>query len=142
MIALLDANVLIALFDAAHLHHDKAHQWLSNQRSHGWASCPLTQNACIRIISQPAYPGRLAIADIARRLQHATSAPNHHFWPDDVSLCDPQRFAHDRILTPKHLTDLYLLALAAEHGGRLITFDRNIPIDAVPGASSDHLEVL
>lgn len=33
-------------------------------------------------------------------------------------------------------------ALAAEHGGRLITFDRNIPIDAVPAAKSDHLEVL
>ena len=71
MIALLDANTLIALFDAAHVHHRSAHQWLSRHRARGWATCPLTQNACIRILSQPAYPGRLAVADIARRLHHA-----------------------------------------------------------------------
>lgn len=58
MIALLDVNMLIALFDAAHVHHRRAHQWFGQHCSQGWATCPLTQNACIRIISQPAYPGR------------------------------------------------------------------------------------
>jgi predicted nucleic acid-binding protein len=59
MIALLDVNLLIALFDASHVHHHLAHQWFAGCRSQGWATCPLTENACIRIISQPAYPNRL-----------------------------------------------------------------------------------
>jgi len=142
MIALLDANFLIALFDAAHVHHQKAHDWLATNRKNGWATCPLTQNACIRIISQPAYPGRLAIADIARRLHRSTSVADHHFWPDHISLCDPSRVKHKRILSPKYLTDLYLLALAVEKQGKLVTFDRNIPTDAISSVSDGNLEII
>jgi len=142
MIALLDANMLIALFDAAHVHHLSAHQWLSRHRAQGWATCPLTQNACIRIISQPAYPGRLAVADIARRLHMACAAADHHFWPDTVSLHDPAHFDHGVILTPRNLTDIYLLALAVKHRGLLVTFDRHIPIAAVRGANAKHVVVL
>lgn len=50
MIALLDANMLIALFDAAHVDHQKAQALLSAHRSQGWTTCPLTENACIRIM--------------------------------------------------------------------------------------------
>ena len=142
MVALLDANVLIALFDAAHVHHQAAHRWLGANRTQGWATCPLTQNACIRILSQPAYPGRLPVADIARRLRHATAATDHHFWPDIISLCDPALFDHSRILTPKHLTGLYLLALAAHNDARLVTFDHGIPVAAFRGADPKHLLAL
>jgi toxin-antitoxin system PIN domain toxin len=142
MIALLDANVVIALFDAAHVHHQQAHQWLTQNRAYGWATCPLTQNACIRIMSQPAYPGRLTIADAARRLHNAAASADHHFWPDRISLCNPALFAHGKILSSKYLTDLYLLALAVEQQGRLVTFDQNIPTAAVPGAIAANLVVL
>jgi toxin-antitoxin system PIN domain toxin len=142
MIALLDANTLIALSDAAHVHHHPAHQWLSRHRSQGWATCPLTQNACIRIISQPAYPGRLTVADITRRLRHATAVNDHHFWPDSISLHDPAIFNHSVILTPRHLTDIYLLGLAVRHHGRLVTFDHSIPVAAVPDADASHLVIL
>jgi predicted nucleic acid-binding protein len=40
------------------------------------------------------------------------------------------------------VTDLYLLALARQHGGRLATFDRAIPVAAVAGASRDDLMVI
>lgn len=142
MIALLDANTLIALFDAAHVHHPRAHQWLRQHRARGWATCPLTQNACIRIISQPAYPGRLPVADITRRLGQAVAAPDHHFWPDSLSLCDPAFFALEKVLTPKPLTDVYLLALATANDGCLVTFDRDIPLAAVPKAAPSNLLVL
>lgn len=142
MIALLDANVLIALFDAAHVNHKAAHAWLTANRSAGWATCPLTQNACIRVLSQPSYPGCLAIADISRRLSGATTAPDHSFWPDSISLCDPTRFNHNQIFSPRQLTDLYLLALAVERDGRLVTFDQAIPCSAVSGAGAGHLVVL
>ena len=139
MISLLDANLLIALFDAAHLHHQRAHQWLTQHRAQGWATCPLTQNACIRIISQPNYPNRLPIADISRRLAQATAAPDHHFWPDSISLCDTNIFDHSLMLTARHLTDHYLLGLATSHQGRLVTFDRGIQLPPVPAAGPGNL---
>ena len=33
-IALLDVNVLIALFDPAHIDHDEAHRWFGLNRKH------------------------------------------------------------------------------------------------------------
>ena len=142
MIALLDSNTLIALFDAAHVHHQPAHDWLSGYRDKGWATCPLTQNACVRILSQPAYPGRLPVADIARRLRQATASPDHHFWPDSISISDPNLFAFDQVLSSKHLTDLYLIALAASNDGCFVTFDRKIPSAAVLKAKAGTLIVL
>jgi toxin-antitoxin system PIN domain toxin len=142
MIALLDANVLIALFDAAHVHHQPAHQWFGQNRAQGWATCPLTENACIRILSQPAYPGHLSVPDITRRLHQARAATDHHFWPDDLSLCDSSHFVLDNLLTSKPLTDIYLLGLATARRGCLVTFDSSIPIDAVPNAHTANLIVL
>lgn len=142
MIGLLDANILIALFDAAHVHHTIAQKWLGAHRTQGWATCPITQNACLRILSQAAYPGRLSVADISRRLRLAVAAPDHHFWADTLSPTDPSLFVHRHMLTPRHLTDLYLLALAVKNEGRLVTFDRGIPIAAVVGADAKHLVIL
>jgi toxin-antitoxin system PIN domain toxin len=142
VIALLDANMLIALFDGAHVHHQSAHDWLRTHRDAGWATCPLTENGCVRIISQPAYPGRLPVADIARRLRHASASSDHHFWADTISISDPARFDHDRVLSSRHLTNLYLLALAVANRGCLVTFDRKIPSEAVPAATAENLITL
>ena len=57
MRALLEVNVLIALLDAAHVGHATATRWLAGQIVQGWASCTIRQNGCVRIMSQPAYPG-------------------------------------------------------------------------------------
>ncbi len=142
MTGLLDTNFLIALFDAAHVHHRPAHAWMLQHRSRGWATCPLTENGCIRIVSQPTYPAGLPLPEITRRLAQAKNARDHRFWPDDVSVCDAQRIDPTRIPSPKLLTDVYLLALATEHNGRLVTFDRGIPLAAVRGATSKHLLML
>jgi len=40
------------------------------------------------------------------------------------------------------VTDAYLLALAVAKGGRLVTFDRSLPLSAAPGAGEEHLTVL
>ena len=53
---LLDVNVLIALFDPAHLNHDAAHQWFGETGAEAWASCPLTENGFVRVISHPSIP--------------------------------------------------------------------------------------
>ncbi|WP_415408755.1 hypothetical protein ACLM45_08320 [Synechococcus sp. A10-1-5-9] len=55
-IALLDVNVLIALLDPQHVHHNAAHHWFANQVPIGWGTCPLTQNGVLRILGNLRYP--------------------------------------------------------------------------------------
>lgn len=163
--ALLDVNVLIALLDAGHVHHHLATRWLAREVARtGWASCPITQIGCIRIMSQPAYPGGLKAAEVASRLSEACADAAHAFWADDVPLTGPppgrsrggrapagdsERGGNyspgpkwDHVLGHRQVTDLYLLALAVRHGGSLVTFDRRISIQAVPGAMASHLVVI
>lgn len=142
MRALLDVNVLIALLDAGHVHHRLATDWLGAHLEHGWASCPLTQNGCIRIFSNPAYPNAAPAAQIAERLAEAARHPAHAFWPDAISLLEPNRLAWERILSSRQVTDAYLVALAVERGGRLVTLDRGVPVAAVRDAQSRHVVVL
>lgn len=142
MRALLDVSVLIALLDADHVHHSTVTRWLTHHASNGWASCPLTQNGCIRILSQPAYPNSTPAAMVADILAVAVTDPGHTFWADSFSLLSPNALNWDRLLSGRHLTDVYLLSLAVRHKGRLVTLDAGIPLDAVPGATPSHLCVL
>ena len=139
MRALLDMNVLVALLDAAHVHHRRASAWLAEHIGDGWASCPLTQNGCLRILSNPAYPGPLPLFQVAERLRDATRDASHRFWADSVSLLDGQRIGWRHVLSGRQLADAYLLALAVEQGGRFVTFDRGVALAAVQGAMPAHL---
>ena len=142
MRALLDVNVLVALFDANHSLHASAMSWFEQNGDAGWASCPITQNGCARVMSQPGYPERLPVASLIERLRQATAHRAHEFWPDDASVLDEAAIDATRIHGPSQLTDVYLLALAVAHGGRLVTLDRSISIAAVKGAQKKHLVVL
>ncbi len=142
MRVLFDINVLIALLDAGHVHHDRTHRWWAKNRDSGWASCPLTQNGFVRVLAQPSYPNRVSAPVAGEFLAKAISAPDHEFWPDELSIADPRWFVHDRILGPRQITDLYLLALAVSRSARLATFDRAIPLSAVVGAAPHNLAVI
>jgi uncharacterized protein len=142
MRALLDVNVLVALLDGAHLHHRVATAWLARNVAQGWASCPLTQNGCLRILSLPGYRNAQAPAAIAGRLAQAAADKSHRFWPDSISILDSARLEWSRVLTSRQITDAYLLALAVANGGRLATLDPAIEPRAVAGASARHLVVL
>lgn len=142
MRSLLDVNVLIALLDAGHIHHDRASDWLARHSGQGWASSPITQNGCVRIMSQPGYPGAVPTAEVAQRLSEAAAHPSHEFWPDSLSLLDAGRFDWQRLLGPRQLTDAYLLALAVAQGGRFVSLDQRIPLEAVAGAQRRHCVVL
>lgn len=142
MRALLDVNVLIALFDADHVDHARARSWFAAEVVHGWASCAVTENGFVRVVSQPRYPSPVPTALAIARLTRAARDEHHAFWPCEVSLLDEQVFDRSRIHGPRQVTDAYLLALAVAHGGRLVTFDRAIALDAVVGARASNLVVL
>lgn len=129
---LLDVNVLIALIDPAHVQHERAHAWFGSSGKSAWATCPLTQNGVLRIVGHPRYPNSAGTpAAVAELMEGMMSLPGHEFWPDDVTLMDGNRIDRARLLDSAQVTDSYLLALAAAHGGQLATFDRNLVADAV-----------
>jgi uncharacterized protein len=132
-VALLDVNVLVALFDPDHVHHDLAHDWFADQRAAGWATCPVTENGLVRVLSHPRYanpPHRAA--DVVRYLRRFRDSGVHRFWADELSCCDTARFDLGHA-TSAQLTDVYLLGMAVRHRGCLATFDRGIPWKAVKG---------
>lgn len=139
MRALFDISMLLALFDGKHIHHARAITWWRNNRSAGWATCPLTENGFLRIASQPGYSAPVSLADALALLRGWAKPPHHEFWADDASLLDPDTVDHGRLLGPRMLTDTYLLALAVKHGGRFVTFDRGVSLAAVKGATAEHL---
>ncbi len=139
MRALLDVNVLIALLDADHSLHTRAMEWFASHARSGWASCPITQNGCVRIISHPGYPSAVPVRAVVERLAEATASPHHQFWADDISLLDTHIADAERIHGPKQITDVYLLALAVRHAGRFVTFDAAVSINAIHGAEKRHL---
>ena len=141
MRALLDVNVIIALFDPDHAFHERAHAWWAANSKRGWASCPLTENGAVRIMSRSTYSqtAQFTPGDLISRLRQLAAQSNHEFWPDEISLRDANIFDAERIHNSRQLTDLYLLALAVAHRGRLITFDEGISLSGVHGAKPANL---
>lgn len=140
--ALLDINVLIALMDADHADHSRARAWLESEFKAGWASCAITQNGVVRILSQPNYPSPVTPYQAIERLERATATKHHEFWSCAVSLLDDQIVDRSRLLGPRQVTDAYLLALAVANGARFVTFDQSIQLDSVHGAEDANLIVL
>jgi len=125
---LLDINLLVALFDASHVNHEAAHDWFSATGRRSWATCPITENGCIRVLSNPSYPSVQATPnDVMNRLAQFCGQKDHVFWPDDISMTtDLDSETRTRLLGCQQLTDFYLAALAHHHRGRLATFDGSL----------------
>ncbi len=87
--ALLDMNVQIALLDPNHSFHDPAHAWFAKNRRYGWATCPITENGCIRILGKVSYPAiGLTPEQVRAILARFTQPDDHAFWPDSSTLLD------------------------------------------------------
>lgn len=140
---LLDVNVLVALFDPDHVHHDLAHDWFAQCGRQAWATCPVTENGFVRVLSNPGYGARVTRAsELIERLHAFCASGGHTFWPADVSIADESVFRRAMLAGHRQLTDVYLLGLAVRRRGCLATFDRSIPFGAVRGASRDTLQII
>jgi uncharacterized protein len=139
---LLDINVLIALVDPAHLQHDRVHGWFERIGTKSFATCPLTENGLIRIVGHPKYPNSPGPPrEVLASLLAIRSLPGHQFWPDAISVTDPNFFAAALLSSHTRVTDSYLLALAHANGGRLATLDTRLAAGAVAGGKAA-LEVI
>ena len=124
---LLDLNVLIALTDPGHQHHQKARNWFTSSGKDNWGICPLTEAGFVRVTTNPAIPsGPRTLAQAAAILQDLAEHPGFRFWPIADGWADLTAPFATRIFGHQQVTDAYLLGLAIKENGVLVTFDRGI----------------
>jgi uncharacterized protein len=124
---LLDVNVLIALMWPAHQSHSQVEGWFSRHARQGWATCPFTQAAFVRLLSNPAFSRdavtpQEAIALLSANLKHRY----HHFWADEISLAEAVEGFQGRLVGRRQVNDAYLLGLAIHKRGKFATLDRSV----------------
>ena len=134
---LLDANVLIALAWPAHEAHSRVQQWFARNAKQGWATCPLTQAAFVRILSNPAFSSdavspREALSVLRANLKHFS----HQFWRDEIGLSEALNRFEGRVVGHLQITDAYLLGLVLHNNGRLATLDQGVEM-LLPEGSAD-----
>ena len=124
---LLDVNVLIALMWPAHESHEEAQDWFGRNSREGWATCPLTQAAFVRIVTNPAFSTdavtpQEAVKILTANIKHSS----HRFWADEIGFVDAVEPFARRLAGHQQVTDAYLLGLAIHKKGKLATMDRAV----------------
>jgi toxin-antitoxin system PIN domain toxin len=141
---LLDANALIALGWPAHEHHGQIQAWFRKNARHGWVTTPFTQAAFVRVVSQPAFSGKLvgpreAAELLSRNLAHS----NHSFFPADMGIAEVAGLCSGGLMGHRQVTNAYLLALAIKRNCKLVTFDSDIrQLLATETERQIHIELL
>ena len=139
--SLLDVNVLLALAWPNHLHHDAAHDWFAQHRRDGWATCPFTEAAFVRLSSMPVVVNTAVTArEALQLLQENTAASDHSFWPNSTRIPELLPEIRERLIGHQQVNDAILLDLAIRTAGVLVSFDRRIAALLAPG--SEHASAL
>ncbi|CAN5543456.1 type II toxin-antitoxin system ribonuclease VapC29 [soil metagenome] len=118
MTVLLDANVLIALVVADHVHHEAAEVWLANAKG-CFATCPITEGSLVRLLIREGQSANTAKAVVSA----VANDPRHEFWPDGLSYRD---VSLKGVIGHRQVTDAYLAQLARTNRGRLASFDQGL----------------
>ncbi|NUT96954.1 MAG: PIN domain-containing protein [Saccharothrix sp.] len=118
MTSLLDANVLIALVVADHVHHGAAEEWFTDSVD-SFATCPITEGSLLRLLLREGQTAATAQAV----LNAVKDSERHEFWADAISYSE---VSFTGVIGHRQVTDSYLAALARARGGRLVTFDKGL----------------
>jgi uncharacterized protein len=116
-VALLEANVLLALLREDHEQHQQAGSWFKQNRGSGWATCGLTEAGLVRLAAQFGTPPGTTLAV----LEQWIATREHQFWGIDTSAVRIQPEIRERMRGARQVTDAILLDLAIRRGGTLVT---------------------
>ena len=140
---LLDANLLIALTHAAHIHHAEAHAWLEQKPGRPWATCAMTQLAFVRLTSNPHVVGeQITPAAALQALATMTAQPQHVYWPEAPEPLAMATLNSAALVGHRQVTDAYLLGLAVHQRQRLATLDRGLVTFAQAIGLAAHVELV
>ena len=124
---LLDVNVLVALTSREHPQYPKAHRWFDSLAGQEWGICPLTEAGYVRVVTNPASgPIIRTFFQAAAILDDLAQRPAYRYWPISGSWATLTQPFAARITGHQQVTDAYLLGLAIEEDGVLVTFDRGL----------------
>lgn len=124
---LLDVNVLLALVWPAHEAHARTATWFRSNQKAGWATCPFTQTALVRILSNPSFsPHALSPREAAETLATALKQPAHRFWADDIDYLTATSSFGESISGHRQVSDAYLLGLTIHRRGKFATLDYRV----------------
>ncbi|MGE3311991.1 MAG: TA system VapC family ribonuclease toxin [Limisphaerales bacterium] len=133
--ALLDANALIAAFDASHVDHGRARDYVRGLQR--FLTCPQTQGAFLRFFTRPwtdtageRRPPRMSTGQAMGYLRTILALPNHRFVPDNLPF---DQVSMRSLSGFKQWNDAYLIALAAKHHVPLATLERKLDNMDEPG---------
>ena len=121
---LLEVNVLIALTEPRHVHHQTVMRWF-NTRGLDWGLCAFTEAGFLRVASNP-IAASYTVVESTQVLASLTRHPGYRYWPittDWVTVVAPFR---ERVFGHQQVTDAYLLGLAIKEKGVLVTLDKAI----------------
>jgi len=136
---LLDVNILVALFDSTHSHHRIVTRWF-NSPGLKWGVCAFTEAGFLRIAASTTA-GRYTLKEAADIVRSFSNDPNFTYWPIRSSWASLTEPFHGRLYGHQQITDAYLLGLAIEENGILVTLDKAFRHLAGP-VYSNHLLVL
>jgi toxin-antitoxin system PIN domain toxin len=140
---LLDANLLIALTHASHVHHGEAHAWFEQVGKRRWASCALTQLAFVRLTSNPRVVGdTISPAQAMEALASMTAHALHEYWGDAPEPQQLPTLNSAAVVGHRQVTDAYLLGLAVLRGQCLATLDRGLLTFAQASDLAAHIELV
>jgi toxin-antitoxin system PIN domain toxin len=130
---LLDLNCLIALADPDHDHHSAIQTWFKSEGKRDWGVCPLTEAGLVRVTTNPSYSrGSWTTQQAVAILADFAASRGYRYWPITDRWTVLTRPFSTRIVGHQQVTDAYLLGLAIQEGGVLVTFDRGIEYLAGP----------
>jgi predicted nucleic acid-binding protein len=132
-VALLDVNVLIALMDPLHVHHEPCHHWFAARGTTPWASCAITQNGVLRILGHPRYPNSPGSPGVVGEILQALVAhPQHQFWDISPSLLSQAHVNTQLLLDSAQITDTYLLGTGTLPSASLLAMGAPENAPAIP----------
>jgi toxin-antitoxin system PIN domain toxin len=125
---LLDVNVLIALQWKGDVAHARVRKWFLGEGRHSFATCALTQAGFVRVLSNPTLTGvAVHIAEAQDLLRTITQIEGHQFWPIERGPLESVALFSGTLQGFRQITDAYLLGLAIQRKGTLVTLDKAIP---------------
>lgn len=120
---LLDVDALVALADEDHVHHSRILRWFRTSGRKNWGICAFTEAGLLRISTRPGAGGR-SIRDATELLTRLTALPGFRYWPITAPWPALAAPLSARLYGHQQITDAYLLGLAVNEDGVLVTFDR------------------
>lgn len=127
MAYLLDVNILIAFAFPNHEHHERVQTWFARSHSAGWATCPLTQSAFVRLSSNPRMTPSVSVTAALDLLGRMTALPRHSFLQDDVEPVREYPYFAGKLVGHRQITDAHLILLARRKAHVLATLDEALP---------------